>query len=149
MPGEIEPARPIGAGPHAVFPAETGDEIPTGIADSRHTEFLHEVDYIGAEALGISKRMPRFVDPVVDTPPQVLDEGASLPRLQRQFREVVFPLDGEALKSRRRNELRLATARLAELLAHAKDEGIVSAELSAELEEPLQRLASHVAAQSS
>ncbi len=80
---------------------------------------------------------------------QVLDEGASLPRLQRQFREVVFPLDDEGLRSKRRSELKAATARLSELLAHAKAEGVIPVELSAELEEPLQRLASHVAAQAS
>lgn len=80
---------------------------------------------------------------------QVLDEGASLPRLHRQFREVVFPLDDDGLRARRRSELKAATARLAELLAHGKAEGIVPVELSAELEELLQRLASLVAAQAS
>lgn len=75
---------------------------------------------------------------------QVLDEGATLPRLQRQFREVVFPLDDATRTEKRRADLRSATARLIELLAHARDEGLVPAQLSAELEEPLQRLAVHV-----
>jgi hypothetical protein len=76
---------------------------------------------------------------------QVLDEGASLPRLNRQFREVVFPLDEASAQHKRRTELRTATARLTELLAHGKAEGLVPAVLAAELEEPLSRLARLIA----
>jgi hypothetical protein len=83
-------------------------------------------------------------DTVAEIRRQVLDEGATLPRLNRQFREVVFPLDDATRSEKRRTELRTATARIIELLAHARDEGLVPAQLSAELEEPLQRLAVHV-----
>ncbi len=76
---------------------------------------------------------------------QVLDEGASLPRLNRQYREVLFPLDEDGQREKRRNELRSVTARLTELLAHGREEGLVPDELSAELEEPLSRLAGLVA----
>ncbi len=71
---------------------------------------------------------------------QVLDEGASPSKLSRQFREVVFPLDEATRQKKRRAELSSATARLTELLAHARADGLVPAQLSAELEEPLQRL---------
>ena len=76
---------------------------------------------------------------------QVLDEGASAARLQRQFREVVFPLDEATREHKRRSELRSAVSRLVELLAHGRAEGLVPDELSAELEEPLQRLSQLVA----
>jgi len=79
---------------------------------------------------------------------QVLDEGASLPRLQRQFREVLFPLADDAQRVKRQSELRSATNRLTELLAHARAEDLVPAQLCAELEEPLQRLTAHVDRQS-
>lgn len=75
---------------------------------------------------------------------QVVDEGASLPRLNRQFREVLFPLDEATRGQKRRSELKSAAARLAELLAHGRDEGLVPPQLSAELEEPLSRLVSLV-----
>ena len=83
-------------------------------------------------------------DTVEEIRRQVLDEGASVSRLHRQFREVVFPLDDATRSEKRRTELRSATAKLTELLALARDEGLVPAQLSAELEEPLQRLAAHV-----
>jgi hypothetical protein len=76
---------------------------------------------------------------------QVLDEGVSAARLQRQFREVVFPLDDATREHKRRSELRAAVGRLVELLAHGRADGLVPDELSAELEEPLQRLAQLVA----
>jgi hypothetical protein len=76
---------------------------------------------------------------------QVLDEGASLGKLHRQFREVVFPLDEASAREKRRAELRSAVARLTELLALGRADGLVAAELSAELEEPLSRLAALVA----
>ena len=58
---------------------------------------------------------------------------------------MLFPLDDDSQREKRRNELRTVTARLTELLAHGREEGLVPLELSAELEEPLQRLAGLVA----
>jgi hypothetical protein len=75
---------------------------------------------------------------------QVIDEGASLGKLHRQFREVVFPLDEATQREKRRTELRSVVARLTELLAHGREEGLVPPALSAELEEPLSRLAALV-----
>jgi hypothetical protein len=75
---------------------------------------------------------------------QVLDEGATLPRLNRQFREVLFPLDDATRAQKRKTELRSTASRLVELLALAKDEELVPTRLAAELEEPLQRLVSLV-----
>lgn len=75
---------------------------------------------------------------------QVLD-GASFSKINKQFREVIFPLDEETQREKRKAELRTLTAKLTELLALSKDEGLVPENLSAELEEPLQRLATLVA----
>lgn len=71
---------------------------------------------------------------------QVLDEGASLPKLSRLYREVVFPVDEDEQKQRRKQTLKHAVERLVELLALARDEGAVPKELCAEVEEPLARL---------
>jgi hypothetical protein len=73
---------------------------------------------------------------------QVLDEGASLPKLSRLYREVVFPVDDAEASDRRRAELRRTVDRLVEQLAMARDEGLLPAKLCAEVEEPLSRLSS-------
>jgi hypothetical protein len=70
----------------------------------------------------------------------VLDEGASLPKVSRLYRQVVFPVDEEAQEEKRRGALRAAVDRLVQLLAEAREEGSVPRELAAEIEEPLQRL---------
>jgi hypothetical protein len=74
----------------------------------------------------------------------VLDEGTSLPKLSRLYREVVFPVDDEEAAERRTTTLRNTIERLVELLATARDEGAVPAELCAEVEEPLARVAQHL-----
>ena len=77
---------------------------------------------------------------------RVLDEGVALPRLSRLYREVVFPVDEEEERSKKRTALSQAIDRLVELLAVARDAGQVPRDLAAEVEEPLQRLARQLAA---
>jgi hypothetical protein len=77
---------------------------------------------------------------------EVLDEGASLPRLSRVYRQVVFPVEPEEDEARRRKQLKQAVDRLIEQLAHARADGAVPDELCAEIEEPLARLAAHLSA---
>jgi hypothetical protein len=79
----------------------------------------------------------------------VLDEGTSLPKLSRLYREVVLPVDETEKTEKRRGALRQTIDRLIELLALARDEGTVPAPLAAEVEEPLARLATHVRAEES
>jgi hypothetical protein len=74
----------------------------------------------------------------------VLDEGASLPKISRLYREVLFPVDEEEQRDKRRGGLKQAIAKLVELLALARAEGAVPKDLAAECEEPLQRLAAHL-----
>jgi hypothetical protein len=71
----------------------------------------------------------------------VLDEGTTLPRLSRLYREVVFPLDADEEADKKRRDLRHAIARVIELMAVARDAGWAPPELCAEAEEPLARLA--------
>jgi hypothetical protein len=71
----------------------------------------------------------------------VLDEGTTLPKLSRIYREVVFPVDDEATQDKRRQALVTSIARVVELMAVARDEGWAPPELCAEAEEPLARLA--------
>lgn len=77
----------------------------------------------------------------------VLDEGTSLPKLSRIYREVVFPTDDAEKTERRRAGLKQAVEKLVELLAIAREEGAVPPHLAAEVEEPLARLAAHVSAE--
>jgi len=73
---------------------------------------------------------------------KVFDEAMPLSQLARRYNEVLFPLDPEAQGEKRRTSLRSTAARLIELLAQAREDGAVAAELAAEIEEPLQRLVS-------
>ena len=75
----------------------------------------------------------------------VLDEGTSLPKVSRLYRQVVFPLDEGVEAGKRKGALRAAIDRLVQLVAEGKEEGTVPRALAAEVEEPLQRLAVHLA----
>jgi hypothetical protein len=75
----------------------------------------------------------------------VIDEGASLPKISRMYRQVVFPVDEEDRAGKRRATLKTTIDKLIELLAVAREEGSVPAPLCAEVEEPLARLAQHLA----
>jgi hypothetical protein len=74
----------------------------------------------------------------------VLDEGTSLPKISRLYRQVVFPVDESAETEKRRGSLKSTIVKLVELLAMARDDGAVPKELAAEIEEPLSRLAAHL-----
>ncbi len=73
----------------------------------------------------------------------VFDEGTSLPKLSRIYRQVVFPDSGDKEESRERNHasLRHAVAKVVELVELARAEDWIPAALAAEVEEPLGRLA--------
>ena len=72
----------------------------------------------------------------------VLDDGTDLPKLSRIYRQVVFPVDEGEEGEKRRQSLKQTVNKLVELLALARDEKLVPPQLCAEVEEPLQRLAS-------
>jgi hypothetical protein len=74
----------------------------------------------------------------------VLDEGASLPKVSRMYRQVVFPVDEEERTEKRRSSLKATIEKLVELLAIAREEGSVPPPLCAEVEEPLSRLQAHL-----
>lgn len=74
----------------------------------------------------------------------VIDDGAPLPKVAKLYREVVFPASSEDEREDRVHRMRITVERLVELLALAKADGAVPAELAAEIEEPLQRLQSHL-----
>jgi hypothetical protein len=76
----------------------------------------------------------------------VLDEGTSLPKISRLYRQVVFPVDESAESEKRRGSLKNTIAKLVEQLALARDDGAVPKDLAAEVEEPLSRLAAHLEA---
>jgi hypothetical protein len=75
----------------------------------------------------------------------VIDEGASLPKISRLYRQVVFPVDEEDRAGKRLASLKTTIDKLIELLAVAREEGSVPPPLCAEVEEPLSRLAQHLA----
>jgi len=64
---------------------------------------------------------------------------------ERMYRQVVFPVDEEDRAGKRRATLKTTIDKLIELLAVAREEGSVPAPLCAEVEEPLARLAQHLA----
>jgi hypothetical protein len=74
----------------------------------------------------------------------VFDEGSSLPKLSRIYREAVFPVDADEKVERERERLKNTIDRLFEQLIVFRNEGGASAKLAAEVEEPLARLAAHL-----
>ena len=76
VPGKIESTRSFAARPDAVFPAESGDEIATGVANGGDPKFFDEIDDIRSEALTVGARMPWLVNSVIDAASEVLDKGA-------------------------------------------------------------------------
>jgi hypothetical protein len=74
----------------------------------------------------------------------VLEEGAPLPKVSRLYQQVVFPVDADELVEKRRGSLQHTISKLVQLIAEAREDGAVPRELAAEVEEPLQRLASHL-----
>jgi hypothetical protein len=71
----------------------------------------------------------------------VLEEGTDAPKLARLYRAEVFPIDAGLVLQKQRSHLSQAIAKVVELLAVAREEAWVPAPLSAEAEEPLQRIA--------
>jgi hypothetical protein len=74
----------------------------------------------------------------------VVDDGAPLPKVTKLFGETLFPSDPAAEREERMHRLRATVERLVELLAISKADGAVPLELAAEIEEPLQRLQTHL-----
>jgi hypothetical protein len=75
----------------------------------------------------------------------VLDEGTSLPKVSRLYREAVFPLDADETAQKQQATLASAVKRLLEQLQVARAEKLLPAKLCAELEDPLERAAAHLA----
>ncbi len=74
----------------------------------------------------------------------VLDEGATLPKITRLYKEALFPVPSEEQNEKRLTSMTSTINRLMELLAHARADKIVPESLCAEIEEPLARLAEHL-----
>jgi hypothetical protein len=62
----------------------------------------------------------------------------------RLYREALFPLDAEEQSEKRLSSLQNLISRLVEQLAQARADKVVPDSLSAEVEEPLARLAEHL-----
>lgn len=74
-PGEVEAAGPLLDGAHRVLPVVAGDEVAAGVADGRDTELADELQHVGAQAVGVGRRVAGFEDAGVDAAAEVLDEG--------------------------------------------------------------------------
>ncbi len=76
LPGPFQHARPRLLRAHAVHPVVAGDEVAAGIADDGHSELVHLLEHVLAEAVTVGQLRAGVVDPPVDGAPQVLQEGA-------------------------------------------------------------------------
>ena len=83
VPSEVEPLRPPFARADAVLPPVAGNKGATGVADGGYAELAHEIHHVGPESVPVRGRMPRLIDPVVDAPAEVLDEGAKQATVHR------------------------------------------------------------------
>ena len=82
-PGEIAAHRTAVTRPDAVLPAVVGDEVATRIAHHRDAELLGEGEDVAAEPVLVGRRVVGLVDPGVHAAPEVLDERAEQPTLDR------------------------------------------------------------------
>jgi hypothetical protein len=94
VPGEVEAGRAVLAGTDRVLPAEAGDEVAAGVADRRYPQLADEGEHVLAEPVGVGARVAGFVQPVVDTAAEVLDEGAEQAAVDGADDEA--GVDGEA-----------------------------------------------------
>src|SRR5512133_3588138 len=83
VPSEIEPLRPLLPRADAVLPPVTGHKIATRIANGRYAEFAYEIHHVGPETVRGGRGMPGLIDPVVNAPAKMLDEGAKHTAVQR------------------------------------------------------------------
>ena len=68
-----------------------------------------------------------------------------MPKISRIYREAIFPLDSEEQTEKRLAGLAGTINKLIELMALARADRLVPEQLCAEVEEPLARLAGHLA----
>ena len=83
VPREVEPLRPPLARADAVLPSVAGNEVATRVADGGYAELAHQIHHVGPETVRVRGWMPGLIDPVVDAPTEVLDEGAEQAAVQR------------------------------------------------------------------
>ena len=93
-PGEVEAHRPLVLRPDAVLPVVGGDEVAARIADRRDLQRLHQLQHVLAETVLVGLGMAGLVDPGVDRPAHVLDEGRVQAVVDRPDPEV--PVHGRA-----------------------------------------------------
>ena len=82
-PGEVAPHRTGVTRADAVLPAVVGDEVAAGIAHHRDAELLGEGEDVAAEPVLVRRGVVGLVDPGVHAAPEVLDERAEQPTLDR------------------------------------------------------------------
>ena len=90
VPGEVEAGRALVARADAVFPIVGGDEIAAGIANDRDVQRLDEFDHVAAHAVGVRGRVAGLVDAGVDRAPEVLEERAIDPVVDRRDTKVAM-----------------------------------------------------------
>src|SRR5690606_9072497 len=88
VPGQIEASWPLLTRADAVLPAVSGDEVPARIADGRHAELPDQRHDVFAVPLIIGGGMAGFVDAVVHTAAQMLDERAEETAVDRADGEI-------------------------------------------------------------
>ena len=83
-PGEVAPDRTAVTRPDAVLPAVVGDEVAARITHHRDAELLREGEDVAAEPVLVGRGVAGLVDPGVHAAPEVLDERAEQPALDRR-----------------------------------------------------------------
>lgn len=132
---------------------DTADKLTGSFAflHSRAPEVLrrdgHEAPIPSYQAVDFLRRAEETAAPeetLTELRRHVLEEGATLPKITRLYREALFPVDADEQAEKRLTSLNSTISRLVELLAHARADKLVPEPLCAEVEEPLSRLASHL-----
>ena len=93
-PGEVQTGWPLSDRADPVPPVVAGDEIPTRVAHSGHSQLGDELGHVTPETRRIRGRMVGLVDAGVHAPAHVLDEAAEDPGIDVAMAELGVNGDG-------------------------------------------------------
>ena len=86
VPGQVAADGSVLLGADAVLPAVAGKEVAAGVTHGGDPEFTDEFGHVAPETIGVRGGVSRLVDPGVDAPSHVLDEGTEGPSVDGAHR---------------------------------------------------------------
>jgi hypothetical protein len=82
-PGQVQAPRAVTDRADPVLPAVVGDEVAARVAHQRDTELADQLEHVGAQPVGVRRRVAGLEDAGVDAATHVFDERAEEPPVDR------------------------------------------------------------------